>query len=194
VAQAAAAAGSGEVLSAAQHKQLGQLCAGYLGFRLDAALLEAILRLTLRVSRLNQNALAFVHAGGLEAVLGLRQSAMIQNSTVSLISLILRHVIDDEATLVHAMCSQLRGWLANGATCPIVEVLQSHAHLESRNPALFSKACQQTLQICDLAPEERSVARFANLTCCRLSCCRLSCCRCRCSCCRFSCCRSASFS
>ncbi len=68
----------------------------------DSDSLHAVLRLTLRLTREHEFALAFAELGGHKMLLSLTQASFFQG-VVSLVTLILRHILEDGQTLRHTM-------------------------------------------------------------------------------------------
>ena len=77
-------------------------CVGLISLPVDPDTLHATLRLTLRLTRDHYNAVYFAELGGPKLLLGLTQASAFQGFT-SLVTLILRHVMEEENTLMHTM-------------------------------------------------------------------------------------------
>ena len=77
-------------------------CVGLISLPVDPDTLHATLRLSLRLTRDHYNAVYFAEQGGPKLLLGLTQASAFQGFT-SLATLILRHVMEEEGTLMHTM-------------------------------------------------------------------------------------------
>ena len=141
-------------ISVHEHNMLVASTAQYLQHHLDSDMLEATLRLAHRLTRGNPSALSFARKGGLAAVLALRQAGMMDRSTVTLCSLIIRHITDDAATLEQVIAAELRAVLAKCADgkAYLTEILTETAHMASRHPQAYAAACASVF---DLTEDER---------------------------------------
>ena len=74
-------------------------CSVYLiGLPVDPDTLHALLRLVLRLTREHQHAMTFAELGGVKLLLGLTQVSTFQGF-VSLVTLIIRHILEDSSTM-----------------------------------------------------------------------------------------------
>ena len=135
-------------ITEAQHTLLIDLCASYLKFRLDADLLEGTLRLTHQLTRDYNAATQFADQGGLLALLKTRQASMSKTTTM-LISLVVRHIVENNETLEclfrAEICKGLAGFEDGKAF--LSELLSTLSHLVSRNAPVFESAAKHTLQL-----------------------------------------------
>ena len=123
-------------------------CADLLSLRLDPDTLNATLRLTVRLTRQNANALAFVEQGGLLSIMGVCQGSTFKGFTM-LVMLIIRHIIEDDQALQRVMRSQLDAYLGSirSPNKHLRTIVQGLAPLVTRNPDMFVEEATHSLVI-----------------------------------------------
>ena len=120
--------------------RLLRACVHLIGLPVEPDALNAIMRLCLRLTREFDLAAQFAELGGIRLLLGLKQSSSFTGFT-SLASLLVRHVLEDPATLRHTIEKVVRSaTLGNNAatTRELHYILRFLAPAAARNPGIFT--------------------------------------------------------
>ncbi|XP_064606987.1 E3 ubiquitin-protein ligase HUWE1-like isoform X3 [Liolophura sinensis] len=123
-----------------------------IGIPVDPDTLHASLRLTLRLTRDHKHALLFAQLGGPRLLLNLTQASAFQGVT-SMITLIFRHVLEEQSTLRHCMWKVMKtatsgpGSSVTGVTQGSPGSQELHYVLRVLGPA----ACRNSELFCDVA-------------------------------------------
>merc|ERR1719341_942765 len=139
-------------LSPDQSSALLRAAVGLISIPVEPDALNAILRLCLRLTRTFKQATLFAELGGIKLLLGLTQVSCFSGFS-SLASLLVRHVLEDEATLRHTMEKIIRSSAATSTAATTKELhylLRSLAPAACRHPATFTAAAADILRV-DLA-------------------------------------------
>ncbi|XP_059588545.1 E3 ubiquitin-protein ligase HUWE1 isoform X3 [Alligator mississippiensis] len=153
-------------------------CASMLAVPVDPDTLHATLRLCLRLTRRHAHALLFAELRSPRTILGLTQSSGFTGFT-PLVTLLLRHVIEDPATLRHTMEKVVRSAATSGAgstTSGVVSgslgsreinyILRVLGPAACRDPDVFTEVATACLRIALPAPRGSGTAsddEFENL-------------------------------
>ena len=135
-----------------QSSALLRAAVGLISIPVEPDALNAILRLCLRLTRTFNQATLFAELGGIKLLLGLTQVSCFSGFS-SLASLLVRHVLEDEATLRHTMEKIIRPSAATSTAATTKELhylLRSLAPAACRHPATFTAAAADILRV-DLA-------------------------------------------
>merc|ERR550532_1890940 len=135
-----------------QSTALLRAAVGLISIPVEPDALSAILRLCLRLTRTFNQATLFAELGGIKLLLGLTQVSCFSGFS-SLASLLVRHVLEDEATLRHTMEKIIRSSAATSTAATTKELhylLRSLAPAACRHPATFTAAAADILRV-DLA-------------------------------------------
>merc|ERR1719187_14784 len=139
-------------LSPDQSSALLRAAVGLISIPVEPDALNAILRLCLRLTRTFNQATLFAELGGIKLLLGLTQVSCFSGFS-SLASLLVRHVLEDEATLRHTMEKIIRSSAATSTAATTKELhylLRSLAPAACRHPPTFTAAAADILRV-DLA-------------------------------------------
>merc|ERR1719270_2663383 len=139
-------------LSPDQSSALLRAAVGLISIPVEPDALNAILRLCLRLTRTFNQATLFAELGGIKLLLGLTQVSCFSGFS-SLASLLVRHVLEDEATLRHTMEKIIRSSAATSTAATTKELhylLRSLAPAACRDPPTFTAAAADILRV-DLA-------------------------------------------
>ena len=117
----------------------------------DSHLLHAIMDICARLTRRHELALIFLHEGGLEKVLNLSESSAFSGQAIVTGSLV-RHVLEDPASLQASMQSEIRSLLSNvnvrdGRQMPVRNFLGLCACMVQRDPEIFMRAVSASCRI-----------------------------------------------
>lgn len=115
-------------------------CVNMIAVPVEPDALNAIMRLSLRLTRDFDLAAMFAELGGIKLLLGLKQTSSFTGFS-SLASLLVRHVLEDRETLRHTMEKVIRAsTLSNNAatTKEIHYLLRFLAPAACRNPEIFT--------------------------------------------------------
>ncbi|XP_067408206.1 E3 ubiquitin-protein ligase HUWE1 isoform X2 [Emydura macquarii macquarii] len=153
-------------------------CVSMLGVPVDPDTLHATLRLCLRLTRHHKYALMFAELRSTRLVLSLTQSSGF-NGFTPLVTLLLRHVIEDPCTLRHTMEKVVRSAATSGAgstTSGVVSgslgsreinyILRVLGPAACRNPEIFTEVANSCIRIALPAPRGSGTAsddEFENL-------------------------------
>lgn len=141
-------------------------CVGLIGLPAEPDTLHATLRLALRLTRDYRLASQFSSLGGLRLLLGLEQSSSF-SGFISLATLLIRHVLEDECVLAFTMEKVLRSSCAGTGShaCGVGQdsigskemhyVLRVLAPAAARHPDLFLQIAKKTLRIALPLPAKR---------------------------------------
>ena len=135
-----------------QSSALLRAAVGLISIPVEPDALNAILRLCLRLTRTFNQATLFAELGGIKLLLGLTQVSCFSGFS-SLASLLVRHVLEDEATLRHTMEKIIRSSAVTSTAATTKELhylLRSLAPAACRHPATFTAAAADILRV-DLA-------------------------------------------
>jgi E3 ubiquitin-protein ligase HUWE1 len=141
-----------EGLNSRERTSLLTSCVGLIGIPADRDALNAVLRLCLRLTQDFDQATLFTKLGGVKALLGLTQSSNF-NGFASLATLLVRHVMEDPATLRYAMEKVVRSQSMNGNSANTKEIhylLRVLGPAACRAPELFAEVAEDILRV-DLA-------------------------------------------
>ena len=135
-----------------QASTLLRAAVGLIAIPVEPDALNAILRMCLRLTRQFNQATLFAELGGIRLLLGLTQLSAFSGFS-SLASLLVRHVLEDEATLRHTMEKIIRssaGASTAATTKELHYLLRSLAPAACRQPETFTAAARDILRV-DLA-------------------------------------------
>ena len=139
-------------LTQEQSSVLLRAAVGLISIPVEPDALNAILRLVLRLTRTFAQATLFAELGGIRLLLGLTQLSCFSGFS-SLASLLVRHVLEDEATLRHTMEKIIRSSVSPTTAATTKELhylLRSLAPAACRQPETFTAAARDILRV-DLA-------------------------------------------
>jgi hypothetical protein len=134
-------------MSPDEMQMLATCCAALLSCRLDQDTMEAVMRMSLRVTHRSDSAAKFVQAGGVQALMNIRHASLFR-SAGTLTSLILRHVIDDAALLRELMERQIRSKMPSG-TASLAHVVKPFTALYHRDSDVFVEATRAAIRCND---------------------------------------------
>ncbi|XP_056665014.1 E3 ubiquitin-protein ligase HUWE1 isoform X24 [Monodelphis domestica] len=153
-------------------------CVSMLGVPVDPDTLHATLRLCLRLTRDHKYALMFAELKSTRMILNLTQSSGF-NGFTPLVTLLLRHIIEDPCTLQHTMEKVVRSAATSGAgstTSGVVSgslgsreinyILRVLGPAACRNPDIFTEVANGCIRIALPAPRGSGTAsddEFENL-------------------------------
>lgn len=133
-------------------------CVSLIAIPVESGTLNAVVRLCVRLTRDTQLARVFIDCGGPHHILDLRRSSMFDGFSL-LITLLLRHIIEDEDTLRHTMEKVIRSVAVNGigslnsgvgsnslGTREIHYILRVLSPAASRQPEVFKKLLVKSLR------------------------------------------------
>ncbi|KAJ7557451.1 hypothetical protein O6H91_05G127400 [Diphasiastrum complanatum] len=133
-----------------QCRAMGIAC-NLLNKQLPATVVQAVLQLCARLTKVHSIALQFLEAGGLTALLALPRNCLFLGFD-SVANAIIRHLLEDPQTLLQAMESEIRHTLTaassrhSGRVSPRV-FLTALAPVLSREPTIFMQAAARICQI-----------------------------------------------
>ncbi|GAB2258516.1 hypothetical protein Droror1_Dr00014676 [Drosera rotundifolia] len=130
------------------HKVLGIAC-DLLRLCVPSVIMQAVLQLCARLTKIYTFALYFLESGGMTALFGLPRSCLFPGYDV-LASTIVRHLLEDPPTLQAAMESEIRQTLSSNRHAGRITTqtfLTSMAPVISRDPVTFMKAAAS---VCEL--------------------------------------------
>lgn len=140
------------LLDLEDQKQLLMVCCKCIQKQLPSDTMHAILQLCATLSKVHVAAISFLESGGLHALLSLPTKSLFSGFN-SLVSTIIRHILEDPHTLQQAMELEIRHSLvtaANRHANPRVtprNFVQNLAFVVYRDPLIFMKAAQAVCQI-----------------------------------------------
>ncbi|QQP39182.1 Uncharacterized protein FKW44_019979, partial [Caligus rogercresseyi] len=122
-------------------------CVGFVSIPVDSDALNAVLRLCLRLTQDFDMAVDFARLGGVKLLLELNQSSLFSGIT-SLATLLVRHVLEDPATLRHTMEKVIRTSTLNSQTTSkeINYILRVLAPAACRCPSIFVEVAKDVLR------------------------------------------------
>ncbi len=141
-----------EGLSHRERTSLLTSCVGLIGIPVDRDALNAVLRLCLRLTQDFEQATLFTKLGGVKMLLGLNQSSNF-NGFASLATLLVRHVMEDPATIRFTMEKVVRSSTVTTNSANTKEIhylLRVLASAACRAPDLFLELSKDILRV-DLA-------------------------------------------
>ncbi|KAL9272941.1 E3 ubiquitin-protein ligase UPL1-like protein, partial [Drosera capensis] len=130
------------------HKVLGIAC-DLLRLCVPSVIMQAVLQLCARLTKICTFALYFLESGGMMALFGLPRSCLFPGYDV-LASTIVRHLLEDPPTLQAAMESEIRQTMSSSRHAGRITTqtfLTSMAPVISRDPVIFMKAAAS---VCEL--------------------------------------------
>jgi len=135
----------------AKNAELLRFCMRRIDGKADNHLLHAIMDICARLTRRHELALIFLHEGGLEKVLNLSESSAFSGQAIVTGSLI-RHVLEDPASLQASMQSEIRSLLSNvnvrdGRHMPVRNFLSLCACMIQRDPEIFMRSVSASCRI-----------------------------------------------
>ncbi|XP_051186843.1 E3 ubiquitin-protein ligase UPL1 isoform X2 [Lolium perenne] len=140
------------LLDLEDQKQLLRICCKCILKQLPSGTMHAILQLCATLTKVHVAAISFLESGGLHALLSLPTSSLFSGFN-SVVSTIIRHILEDPHTLQQAMELEIRHSLvtaANRHANPRVtprNFVQNLAFVVYRDPVIFLKAAQAVCQI-----------------------------------------------
>ncbi len=151
------------LLSLPDRKRAMEACVGLLQRPLHPDPLQALLQLSSHLTRDFELAQQFIHQGGLTALLTLAPTSSFSGQ-VSLITTILRHLIEEPSLLQHAMESEIKSTITklmgrSGALVKPKNFLSTVAPLVCRDPVTFLRASANVCRLRDPKPSV-SPARY----------------------------------
>ncbi|KFD50140.1 hypothetical protein M513_08979 [Trichuris suis] len=166
-------------LEATYQSRLMKICCDLLCPQTESDCLQAVLRLCLRFTRNHSLAAVFVSSGGVEKLLELRASQFFAELTI-IVSLIVRHLLEDAPVLDHLMEKTIRTFLgrpsSNNNASPIRDfnfMLRSFEHVACRDMETFIKAVCRVVRLKASLPssnerdnpDARATCPFLNIRC-----------------------------
>ncbi|XP_037091019.1 E3 ubiquitin-protein ligase HUWE1-like [Pollicipes pollicipes] len=147
-----------ECLSDGQCAEILAACVGLLAAGVDADTLQAVLRLCLRLTRQHALAVRFAELGGVRHLLALRQASTFAGLN-TLATFLVRHTMEDPATLRHTMEKIVRTatMASNTNYREFHYMMRSLAPAACRSPDDFVEVAKQTLRV-DLSVASRRAA------------------------------------
>ena len=136
-------------LSASERIELLKACVALVDVPVDPDALNAVLRLCLRLTQDFDQAVLFTQLGGVKMLLGLTQSSNFTGFT-SLTTLLIRHVMEDEATLRHTMEKVVRSATTSSNSPNTKELhymLRTLAPAACRSPEVFVDVSRELLRV-----------------------------------------------
>lgn len=136
-------------LSEDERASLLRSCVTLMKVPVDADALNAVLRLSLRLTQDFDRAVEFTELGGVKMLLGLTQASTFSGFT-SLATLLIRHVMEDPATLRYTMEKVVRSSTANSSSVTTKELhylLRVLAPAACRTSSLFSEVSREILRV-----------------------------------------------
>ncbi|KAF7064261.1 hypothetical protein CFC21_070622 [Triticum aestivum] len=140
------------LLDLEDQEQLLRICCKCIQKQLPSGTMHAILQLCATLTKVHVAAISFLESGGLHALLSLPTSSLFSGFN-SVVSTIIRHILEDPHTLQQAMELEIRHSLvtaANRHANPRVtprNFVQNLAFVVHRDPVIFMKAAQAVCQI-----------------------------------------------
>lgn len=144
-----------------QHEQkefLVRSCVSLVAIPVESSTLNAVVRLCVRLTRDTRLAQVFVDSGGPHHILELKRSSLFEGFAL-LITLLLRHVVEDQETLRHTMEKVIRSAAVNGigsmtsgvgsnslGTKEINYILRVLSPAATRQPELFKEILRKSLR------------------------------------------------
>uniref|UniRef100_A0A5S6QY85 HECT-type E3 ubiquitin transferase n=1 Tax=Trichuris muris TaxID=70415 RepID=A0A5S6QY85_TRIMR len=140
-------------LDASYHSRIMKICADLICPQTDPDCLQAVLRLCLRYTRDHSLALMFISSGGVEKLLELRTSQFFNEFTV-IVTLIVRHLLEDAPVLDYLMEKAIRDGLNNANVNNNVSwmrdfnyMLRSFEHIACRDLDTFVKVVCRVIRL-----------------------------------------------
>ncbi len=124
-------------------------CVTLMKVPVDADALNAVLRLSLRLTQDFERAVEFTELGGVKMLLGLTQASTFSGFT-SLATLLIRHVMEDPATLRYTMEKVVRSSTANSNSTTTKELhylLRVLAPAACRTSNVFEEVSKEILRV-----------------------------------------------
>jgi len=137
-----------------EQAELLRFCMRLLRSKPDSQLLHAVMDVCARLTRRHDLATIFLQEGGIETILSLPESSVFPGQAISTGALI-RHVLEDPASLQLSMQSELRSYLSvsnpsmrdSGRHPTVRAFLGNCAGMLQRNPDIFVRAVGATCRI-----------------------------------------------
>ncbi|XP_028966633.1 E3 ubiquitin-protein ligase HUWE1 [Galendromus occidentalis] len=150
-----------EGLRPGQKELVIRSCVQLISTPVDAHTLQAILRLSLNLTRGHAEATLFAELGGIKSLLALDGSACAFPGFTSLVTLVVRHVMEDPKTLQAIMERVIQSMLLSGGSSQVAikemhYILRVLSPAACRNPDLFKEIAKNTLRISLIPTSKRS--------------------------------------
>ncbi|XP_047736696.1 E3 ubiquitin-protein ligase HUWE1 isoform X2 [Hyalella azteca] len=133
-------------------ESLIRVCVGLLKHGVDTDTLHAVLRLSLRLTRVWSRAAQFARLGGIKALLEC-SDALAFKGFYNLAALLMRHVLEEPRTLKHAMEKAIRGTVGSSSSAPGVGGSSSGRELHHLLRLLAPASCRSHDMMTSLAQE-----------------------------------------
>ena len=136
-------------LSDAERASLLRSCVTLMRVPVDSDALNAVLRLSLRLTQDFERAVEFSELGGVKMLLALTQASSFSGFT-SLATLLIRHVMEDPATLRYTMEKVIRSSTANSNSTTTKELhylLRVLASAACRTSTVFTEVAKEILRV-----------------------------------------------
>ncbi|XP_037772840.1 E3 ubiquitin-protein ligase HUWE1-like isoform X4 [Penaeus monodon] len=136
-------------LTEAHQEAMIRACVGFIKLGVEPDTLHALMRLCLRITRVWEQACLFASLGGVRTLLSLTESSGFWGFH-NLAALLMRHVLEEPATLRYTMEKVVRSSASNNTMSGAKELhylLRLLAPAACRDPQLFTEITQQCLRI-----------------------------------------------